>query len=397
MRSYSRARATCPSLLTRISYQVGRPWMLDGNRFFPETGTPIRKIARISRLLALDDPVPLTLASFNAKSFTMERGGAKCSAAMSGRHRDRCRDRERDQQLEFLHVPRGGWAPLGAEAAGDAETLVLDHDAPGLGQRRGYVQRLVEVPGGCHQSRAQIGLVTVLGDGQALHRADVDARVALDTERCREDGLNVAVETALHLARRLLGGEPHLHLGADALEPSGQLDVLHALARRGVVVVVVAPLGEPHLLADEVDALGWPRADRNAFAVVVHRDRCLVTVLDSPDDVLRPHRRVPAEEDPRQRRLERDRVDHGHVPVADLEAEIALDPGKRVLLTDREAGVAAGDHHRVNHRRMTRLLVPFEALKLHTDEPAVLDDESRRRMVDEDLDTLLLGVLELPR
>src|SRR3984957_9178921 len=73
MRSYSRARATCPSLLTRISYQVGRPWMFDGKRFFPETGTPIRKIARINRLLALDDPVPLTFASLIAKSLTFAR------------------------------------------------------------------------------------------------------------------------------------------------------------------------------------------------------------------------------------------------------------------------------------------------------------------------------------
>src|SRR6202140_5024316 len=282
MRSYSRARATCPSLLTRISYQVGRPWMLDGNKFLPETGTPIRKIARISRLLALDDPVPLTLASFNAKSFTLARGGAKCSAAMSGRPRHRCRDRERDQQLEFLHVPRGGRAPLGAEAAVDAEILVLDHHAPGLGQRRGHVQGLVKVPGRRHQSHTEIGLVTVLGDGQALHRAYVDARVALDTERCREDGLDVAVEAALHLTRGLLGGESDLHLGADALEPAGQLDVLHPLARRGVVVVVVAPLREPHLLADQVDALRRPGRHRDTLAVVVPRDCRLGPGLDGP-------------------------------------------------------------------------------------------------------------------
>src|SRR5579862_5964900 len=70
MRSYSRARAVYPVLLTRISYQVGSPWMLDGNRFFPETGMPIRKIACIKRLLALADPVPLTLASLIAQSFT---------------------------------------------------------------------------------------------------------------------------------------------------------------------------------------------------------------------------------------------------------------------------------------------------------------------------------------
>src|ERR1022692_1319921 len=122
-----RARATCPSLLTRISYHVGRPWMFEGNRFLPETGTPMRKIERIRRLLALDEPVPLTLPSFTAKSFTLERGCSKCRAAISGCHRYRRRHRERDQQLEFLHVPCGRRAALGAEAAVNAEVLVLDH------------------------------------------------------------------------------------------------------------------------------------------------------------------------------------------------------------------------------------------------------------------------------
>src|SRR3954470_11232764 len=68
MRSYSEARAVLPDLLTRTSYQVGRPWMFEGNRFLPDTGIPIRKIACISRLLALAEPVPLTLASLSAKS-----------------------------------------------------------------------------------------------------------------------------------------------------------------------------------------------------------------------------------------------------------------------------------------------------------------------------------------
>src|SRR5271163_2364053 len=72
MRSYSAVRAVWPSLLTRISYQVGRPWMLEGNRFFPETGMPMRKMACMSRPLALADPVPLTLASLKAKSLMRE-------------------------------------------------------------------------------------------------------------------------------------------------------------------------------------------------------------------------------------------------------------------------------------------------------------------------------------
>ena len=78
-------------------------------------------------------------------------------------------------------------------------------------------------------------------------------------------------------------------------------------------------------------------------------------------------------------------------------AKIALDPGKRVLLADREDDVVARDHDRVDDCGVARLLIPFEALKLHADEHAVLDDECVRSMVDDDLDTLLLGVLLLPR
>src|SRR4051812_47637634 len=42
--------------------------MFDGNRFFPDTGMPMRKIACISSPFALAEPVPLTFASFSAKS-----------------------------------------------------------------------------------------------------------------------------------------------------------------------------------------------------------------------------------------------------------------------------------------------------------------------------------------
>src|SRR5713226_6963051 len=47
--------------------------MFDGNRFLPETGMPMRKMACMSRPLALAEPVPLTLASLTAKSFTRVR------------------------------------------------------------------------------------------------------------------------------------------------------------------------------------------------------------------------------------------------------------------------------------------------------------------------------------
>src|ERR671913_640317 len=51
-------------------YQVGRPAILDGKRFLPETGTPIWKIDRSSTRLAVWLPEPLTVATWILKSLT---------------------------------------------------------------------------------------------------------------------------------------------------------------------------------------------------------------------------------------------------------------------------------------------------------------------------------------
>jgi hypothetical protein len=44
--------------------------MFDGKRFFPETGTPIRKMERIRTLLAVCEPDPFAVATWREKSFT---------------------------------------------------------------------------------------------------------------------------------------------------------------------------------------------------------------------------------------------------------------------------------------------------------------------------------------
>ena len=72
-RSKSGVRAVYPSRLTRTSYQVGSPWMLDGKTFFPVTGIPIRKIACMISPFALAEPVPLTVPILNAKSFVRSK------------------------------------------------------------------------------------------------------------------------------------------------------------------------------------------------------------------------------------------------------------------------------------------------------------------------------------
>ena len=80
----SRRRAMNPSLEARIVNQVGSPWMLEGNRFLPETGIPIWKMARMRMLFEDWLPDPLAVATWIEKSLTTgERLGA--SARFSSR------------------------------------------------------------------------------------------------------------------------------------------------------------------------------------------------------------------------------------------------------------------------------------------------------------------------
>src|SRR5665647_1192607 len=59
-----------PASETRTSYQVGRPWMLEGKMLRGATGMPMRITARANISLALAEPEPLTLAKRTTKSFT---------------------------------------------------------------------------------------------------------------------------------------------------------------------------------------------------------------------------------------------------------------------------------------------------------------------------------------
>src|SRR5687767_16021738 len=98
----------------------------------------------------------------------------------------------------FLHVPGTRWATFGAQPAMEAHVLVLDHDTPGL-ERVRDVERLVAIQRRGAETPPQILLESVVREGDTIRRADVRARVALDAETSREDGLHVAVEAALRL------------------------------------------------------------------------------------------------------------------------------------------------------------------------------------------------------
>src|SRR5436190_21574702 len=76
MMSTSFFRAIHPSLFARMVNHVGSPAMLDGNMFFPLTGTPIWKMERIRTLFDDCDPEPLTVATWIVQSLTTGRAAA---------------------------------------------------------------------------------------------------------------------------------------------------------------------------------------------------------------------------------------------------------------------------------------------------------------------------------
>src|SRR6478735_4524323 len=100
-----------PSPLTRTSYQVGRPWMLDGKMLRVATGTPMRRIARANNSLADAEPEPFTLANLTTKSFV-----ALIALDMAARLRR--------IEEKFLHVPGACRTTLRAQAAMEAKVFV---------------------------------------------------------------------------------------------------------------------------------------------------------------------------------------------------------------------------------------------------------------------------------
>ena len=82
--------------------------------------------------------------------------------------------------------------------------------------------------GACSRA-AQLGFLAVRGEGDAIHRADVDAGVAFDAELPGEHGLHVAIEAALGFLERQLGIVAELDLGLDV----AQRDHLVAMRHRG--------------------------------------------------------------------------------------------------------------------------------------------------------------------
>ncbi len=84
------------------------------------------------------------------------------------------------------------------------------------------------------------------------------------------------------------------------------------------------------------------------------------------------------------------------LPFVELDAEVALDPGERVLLADGQDHVVGRKEHGFEHARFLGIGVPFQALELHAGELAVLDHEALGRVIDDDVDAFFFGVVQFP-
>src|SRR6185503_11247070 len=144
------------------------------------------------RPLADAEPVPLAVAILNAKSLTRSirypsgstRTRPGCCAHPKRQLRFHRLQRAGKGNLhdELAHVPRVGGAAFGTQAAVQADVLVLHHHAPRLLEGAGDEQLLARLDRWSGEPLAQVGFVSVHGDGQAVGRADVDAGVALDAQ-----------------------------------------------------------------------------------------------------------------------------------------------------------------------------------------------------------------------
>ena len=153
----------------------------------------------------------------------------------------------------------------------------------------------------------------------------------------------------------------------------------HHAPRSRVIVVRVTPLVHAHLLAGQVDADRQTVSQVFPLAVLVYGNGSLMSVRHRPYDVLGPERGIAAKKDTVPRTHHGLCVDDRAVPIIEFDANIALDPRKRVVLPDRQDHVVTGKRHFVDDFAAidTPVLVDvvFHQLKGHADELAVLYDE----------------------
>src|SRR5258708_29866208 len=139
--------------------------MFHGNILRVATGTPMRRMARANNSFADAEPEPFTLANLRTKSF-VDLIGLDMTPGL------------RRIEEEFLHIPGAGRAAFRTQSAMQAKVLVLRHD-PSRFQGFGHIEILrIGMGRGCSQPSTQLVFGTILREGDAVHRADIDPTIA---------------------------------------------------------------------------------------------------------------------------------------------------------------------------------------------------------------------------
>src|SRR5579863_1518682 len=144
-----------------------------------------------------------------------------------------------------------------------------------------------------------------------------------------------------------------------------------------------------------------PVVDFLAGDQLVDRKRGVVAMRHRPYDVLRTEGGVAAEEHLRMRRSHGLGIDLGHIPFVEFDAAIPLDPGERILLTDRDQHVVAGNGlvglaggHQVT--AALRVVLGLHFLEGDAGELAFVVGEGDRHHEIEDRNILMHGVFFFP-
>src|SRR5216683_32770 len=281
-----------------------------------------------------------------------------------------------------------------------ADVFVLYHHPPGL-EAVGDIKVLVEMRRGRLQPQPQVGFLAVLRKGNAIHRADIDAGVTFDAQRCGEYGLDVAVQAALGLAERQLDVIAQFDFGADVLERDDLVAMRHLETLVAGDVVVVAPFVDAHLLRRDLHLGKRTLGDVFAGDKLVDRKRGIVAVRHRPDDIFGAERGVATEEHLGIARAHGLGIDLGHVPLVEFDAAVALDPGKGVLLADRHQHVVASNRlvrlargHQV--APAIGIVLGLHLLEGDAGELAIVVNEGDRHHEIEDRNILMEGVFFLP-
>ena len=159
-------------------------------------GTPMRRIDFAKSWLALAEPEPLTLANRTTKSLTQLHGpsrehrfagtGCDCLARAMGQNEMNCC---------MSHAPVGQRSAQRPQCRHTSSSFAMIR--PVFSPCETYRSCVRFVGRGVQMRRRRLVLLAILGEGDAVGRADIHTGVAFDAQLRREHGLHVAVQAAL--------------------------------------------------------------------------------------------------------------------------------------------------------------------------------------------------------